>query len=202
VFAAQFFTKTLAFYRVSTIDGTLVASRIIDDTNIDNAYSVALVDLNGDGQKQILTNNHEKNDNLNGVFVYPLPADMMTGEWTKFTIADHFVNAWSLFIPNMSPGFPYAVYPNGNTNERAHILIAGDGDHKAHILAPVGDENSFDYKDYMIVDANGTVGALAYADLDGDGFLEMYMPNYDKGYIEVFKMSAAGSNGEQQFLAQ
>jgi len=31
------------------------------------------------------------------------------------------------------------------------------------------------------------------ADYDGDGWIEMYMPNYDKGYIEVYKLESAES---------
>jgi len=31
----------------------------------------------------------------------------------------------------------------------------------------------------VIEDADGTVGALAFSDLDGDGWVEVWMPNYD-----------------------
>lgn len=197
VFATQFFDQKVAFYRVSTVDGTLVESRTIDDSTILDAYSVALVDLNGDGKRELLVNNHEKDDKTNGVFAYTVPDDLMTGTFEKYTIASGFKNAWSLFVPNMAPGFPYAVWPHGyKRGERAHILVAGDGDHDAHILAPTGDASSFEYEDYIAVEAGGTVGALATADLDGDGWLEMYMPNYDKGYIQVFKLAAAASQAD------
>ena len=197
VFAAEFFNQKLSFYRVSTKTGELVEGRTIDDTTILDAYSVALTDLNGDGKKELLVNNHEKDDKTAGVFAYTVPSDIMTGDFTKYTIANDFKNAFSLTVPNMAPGFPYAVWPNGfKKNERAHILVAGDGDHKAHILAPSGDESKFEYTDYVSVDAKGTVGALAMADLDGDGWIEMYMPNYDKGYVEVFKLSGAATEPE------
>ena len=194
VFATQFFDQKVALYRVSTKDGSLVGSRTIDDSTILDAYSVALVDLNGDGKKELLVNNHEKDDATNGVFAYTVPDDLMTGDFTKYTLASGFKNAWSLTVPNMAPGFPYAVWPQGyQSGERAHILVAGDGDHRAHVLVPTGDASKFEYEDDVVVDAGGTVGALATADLDGDGWLEMYMPNYDKGYIEVFKISAAAT---------
>lgn len=194
VFAAQFFDEKLAVYRVSTKDGSLVDSRTIDDTTILSAYSVALVDLNGDGKKELLCNNHETDDDTNGVFAYTVPSDLMTGDFTKYTLASGFKNAWSLTVPNMAPGFPYAVWPHGyKRGERAHILVAGDGDHRAHVLVPTGDASKFEYQDDVVVEAGGTVGALATADLDGDGWLEMYMPNYDKGYIEVYKITAAAT---------
>ena len=59
---------------------------------------------------------------------------------------------------------------------------------------PTGDASKFEYEDEVVVEAKGTVGALATADLDGDGWLEMYMPNYDKGYIEVYKLGPAESD--------
>jgi len=49
IWATQFFDETVAIYRVSLQDGTLVDSRIIDDTTILSAYSATRVDLNGDG---------------------------------------------------------------------------------------------------------------------------------------------------------
>jgi len=144
-----------------------------------------------------LINNHEKDEKTNGVYAYTVPDDLMTGTFEKYTLASGFKNAFSLFVPGMAPGFPYAVWPNGyKKGERAHILIAGDGDYDAHVLVPTGDASSFEYENYVVVEAHGTVGALATADLDGDGWLEMYMPNYDKGYVEVYKLSSTATQAE------
>lgn len=195
VFATQFFDEKLALYRVSTKDGTLVGQRTIDDTTILSAYSVTMVDLNGDGKKVLLTNNHEKDEKTNGVYAYTMPDDLMTGEFKKYTLASGFKNAFSLFVPGMSPGFPYAVWPNGKKDgERAHILIAGDGDFDTHVLTPIGDAAKFEYQNDIVVKAKGTIGALATADYDNNGWLEMYMPNYDKGYIEVFTITKASTD--------
>ena len=191
IWAAQFFDETVAVYRVNKKDGSLIGKRIIDDSTILSAYQAIRVDLNGDGKYQLLVNNHEKDEKTNGVWAYTIPDDLMNGTFEKYTLASDFKNAFNLFVPGMSPGFPYATYPNGKKEgERAHILIAGDGDYSAHLLTPTGDASKFEYEKGLIVDAKGTVGALATADLDGDGWLEMYMPNYDKGYVEVYKMSA------------
>ena len=111
VFAAEFFNERIAMYRVSTVDGSLVDSRIIDDTTILSAYSASMVDLNGDGKRQLLVNNHEKDKNTNGIWAYEMPKDLMTGDYTKYTIATGFKNKFSLTVPGMSPGFPYAVWP-------------------------------------------------------------------------------------------
>ena len=64
----------------------------------------------------------------------------MNGEFTKMTIATGFDNAFSLTVPGMSPGFPYAVWPSGwKVGERAHIFVAGDGDYSCHDFYPSGE---------------------------------------------------------------
>lgn len=64
----------------------------------------------------------------------------MKGKWEKHTIATRFVNGPSPFNNAASPGFPYPFYPRvadaNKKNTPAHILVAGDGDEKAHLLTP------------------------------------------------------------------
>lgn len=69
VFAAEFFNEKVSLYRVSTRDGTLVDSRLIDDTIL-SAYSVTFADLNGDGVRDLMVNNHEKDESTNGIWAY------------------------------------------------------------------------------------------------------------------------------------
>ena len=89
----------------------MIASRDIDATSILAAYSVTYTDLNGDGVKELMVNNHEKDNNTNGIWAYSFPSDWMTGVFTKHTLATGFKNKFSLTVPNMAPGFPYAFYP-------------------------------------------------------------------------------------------
>jgi len=197
VFAAQFFDEKLSMHRVSTKDGSLVQSKVIDDTNILSAYNVAMVDLNNNGQKQLLVNNHETKDAQDGIWAYQFPKDPMNDDWERVTIATGFHNAFSLTVPNMSPGFAYAVWPHGKTRgERAHIMVAGDGDHSAHTLYPTGESSDFTYENTIFDDAKGTVGCLAFSDLDNDGWQEVWVPNYDKGTIELYKMGDAATPAE------
>ena len=191
VFAAEFFNQKVSFYRVSTLDGSLVASREIDATEIQSAYSVTYVDINNDGVKELLVNNHEKSNTDNGIWAYHFPTDWMTGDFTRSTVAQGFKNKFSLTIPNMAPGFPYAFWPEvaKEGKEPAHIVVAGDGDHTAHLLTPT-DAKNFTYVTDTIKEEKGTVGALAWADLDGNGWNELYVPDYDSSLIEVFVFSA------------
>lgn len=113
----------------------------------------------------------------------------MKGEWKKTVLASNFKNKFSLFVPNMAPGFPYAMWPKVADEGKTapHILVAGDGDHTAHIMTHTG---SLTYEREPIVDIGGTVGALTWADLDNDGWNEVWIPNYDKSYVSLYKFSA------------
>jgi len=116
----------------------------------------------------------------------------MKDDWSRQPLATDFKNAFSLTVPNMSPGFAYPFYPNGQSKgERAHILVAGDGDYSAHCLYPSGKATVFEYTDSIFDVAGGTVGALETSDLDQDGWLEVWMDNYNGSAIELFKVSPA-----------
>jgi len=195
VFAAEFFNQALSVQRVSTVDGSLVARGIIDDTEILDAYSVDYVDLNSDGQYQLLVNNHEKKQDTNGIWTYSVPADIINGHYEKNTVATGFKNVFSITVPGMSPGFPYAVWPKtaSEGTERAHIIVAGDGDYAFHAYHPNGDASIFNYGETLKIDYQGTIGSLAWSDLDEDGWLEVWVPNYDGGYIEMIKTSPASN---------
>merc|ERR1712087_759643 len=73
LYIPSFFDEAVRMVRVSTVDGTLVANKTIDDTEIQSAYSTTLVDLNGDGKRQLMVNNHEKKDKDTGIWAYEFP---------------------------------------------------------------------------------------------------------------------------------
>lgn len=173
----------MSVYEVNKGDGKLLRSRVIDST-IDQAYSVKYLDIDGDGKHELLVNNHETDNSKAAIFLYDIPADgdLFNGAYNRRVIADGFKNAFSLFIPNMCPGFPYVVHPSKSS--AAHILVAGDGDYSAHLLRPDG-KGSFQRE--VIKNLGGTVGSLTYFDYNNDGFLEFFVPNYDKNYIEVYE---------------
>ena len=151
----------------------------------------AQVDLNNDGVPELMVNNHETKSKDDGIWAYQFPSDWMTGDFNKVALATDFKNKFSMTVPNMAPGFPYAIWPETRTEGKApaHIVVAGDGDYTAHIMTPT-DAKNFEWDLDTIKDEGGTVGALAMSDLDNNGWLELWVPNYDKSYIELWKFSA------------
>lgn len=185
VFSAEFFSHKLQVYQISKNGGKVENQKLIDGT-LDQVYSVQLVDINNDGNSELLVNNHETDNSKAGVFLFSVPKDLFNGNYERKTIATGFKNAFSFTVPNMCPGFPYAVYPQTNKKEgRPHILIAGDGDYSAHLLVPTQDDTM--YSKTLIKNLGGTVGSMTFADSNNNGWLEFYIPNYDKGYIDVYE---------------
>lgn len=101
----------------------------------------------------------------------------------------------------MAPGFPYPFWPQVSTQGHApaHIVVAGDGDHTAHLLSPT-DAANFTYVRDTIKEEKGTVGALTWGDLDGNGWNELYVADYDSSLIEVFVFMGKVSEEEHSFL--
>ena len=87
VWSSEFWNERIALYRVSTVDGSFIDSRVIDDKDFGSAYSIKMVDLNGDGKKQLLTHNWQRNGDDTRMLAYTVPDDLMTGEFEKFTLA-------------------------------------------------------------------------------------------------------------------
>ena len=42
-----------------------------------------MVDLNADGNRQLMVNNHETKSKLNGIWAYEFPKDPMNDDWTR-----------------------------------------------------------------------------------------------------------------------
>lgn len=153
----------------------------------------AVVNLNNKrNEMQLMVNNHEKDEKTNGLFAYTQPKNVWEDEWPKTTLASGFKNAFSIFVPGMAPGFCYAMWPKVSDEGKTppNIAIAGDGDYSTWMMTRTGD---LTYDRDLIKDEKGTVGALAWSDLDGDDWNELWVPNYDKGFIELFKLSEAPS---------
>ena len=152
------------------------------------------MDLNGDGNKQLLFNNWEQDEKVNGIWAYEVPADPFTGTFVKYPIATGFKMSWKYWLTGISgPGYPFIFHPDGNTSSRAHILADGHGSDALYLLTPVGDAAQYEYQRDTVVSVGAVVPYVEQSDFDGDGNIEVWMSNYQGGYVEIFKTSPASN---------
>ena len=71
--------------------------------------------------------------------------------------------------------------------------MCGHGNEKLWLATPTGNAADFEYQFDEILDANAVIPTLQLKDLDGDGYPEIYMNNYQKGYVQVIKTSPASN---------
>ena len=207
IIACEFFDNRISLIVINRNGGGLISRRVFDDT-LGPAYMSQVVDLNGDGKLDILATNHEKKEADSHVYAYeiPEPSQWATAEFKRHVIASNFKPVKSMFVPQMAPGFAYAMFPHKETantkGARPHIVIAGDGDFSAWMMTPVGGVGSFEFDKTLIKEEKGTVGSIALGDVTGNGFMDVLIPNYDKGYIELWQCSEADEEPlKSSFLA-
>jgi len=196
VVAAQFFSSKLSAYFINKAQPTK-GTAVDIDTGLGQAYSVNVVDINADGKLDLLVTTHE-NGPKSAVYAYEIPSNVKNGTWTRHTLADasNFKVTEGGFNQD-APGFAYAFYPNlkGN-NKKPYILVAGDGSQTAYLMSPKSAD--FDYSIEKIISVNGVIGSIGIGDIDNDGYVEFFVPNYDKSTVYAYTFSPAQTVSMQQ----
>lgn len=72
VFSAEFFSHKLQVYEINKNGGQVLNKKLIDNT-LDQVYSVQYVDMDSDGNFELLVNNHESTNSKAGVFLFNAP---------------------------------------------------------------------------------------------------------------------------------
>jgi len=164
--------------RLLNSKGEQTGVRIIDD-NLGLPFAVNLDDLDGDGKKELIATNHQNDetDIKAAIFAYEVPwDDLMNGEFKRHTLVYH---PSLIKRPDKgvgSPGFAYPFYPQKDMTGMKHIVCAGDGSFDVWYLRPTG---RFQYE-VQIIDFPGTTGELLLKDWDGDGIMDILVPDNDE----------------------
>jgi len=164
--------------RLLNMKGEQTAVRIID-TNLGLPFAVSLDDLDGDGKKELIATNHQDDETeiKAAIFAYEVPWDnLIEGEYPRHTLAWHPSLIKQPGKGVGSPGFAYSFYPQKDMTGPKHIVCAGDGSFDVWYLQPTG---RFTY-DIQILDFPGTTGELLLRDFDGDGIMDILLPDNDE----------------------
>eukprot|EP00475_Leptophrys_vorax_P004872 TRINITY_DN1290_c0_g1_i1.p1 TRINITY_DN1290_c0_g1~~TRINITY_DN1290_c0_g1_i1.p1 ORF type:complete len:417 (-),score=125.51 TRINITY_DN1290_c0_g1_i1:37-1287(-) len=194
--AAQFFSAKLRAYFFSKADPSQGYSVDID-TALGQAYSIQVVDLNADGKKDLLVTTHE-NGAKSAVYAYEIPENV-NGTWTRHTLAgaSNFPVTEGGFN-QYAPGFAYSFFPKIDSpdNKKPSILVAGDGSQSAYLMTPGAAD--FEYSIEVITKVNGVIGSIGIADVDGDGYVEFFVPDYDQSQVIAYTFSPAPASVQVQ----
>jgi len=178
VFSTEFFDVPRITVRILSSTGQQLDMKIIDDT-VGKPFAVDIVDLDGDGTKELLVTNHQDNEDdvKAGVFAYEMPSDLIRGSYQRHTLAQDVSKCKVDSAGVGSPGFARAFHPKVSESPTTpkHIIVAGDGSFDVWVLRPTG---RFQYET-EIIDIGGTTGELLIRDITGDGITDVIITDND-----------------------
>jgi len=186
VAAAEFFglQLTLTYSTKGNFSDPTTLKQVVIDANLKAGFDVHVLDVNGDGKKDLVATNH-LGDGTGAVYAYEVPPNWQEGNWPRHVLASGF--------PVTEPGYGQAApgaaipfYPKTSTTSgRAWIILSGDGSQCAYELRPKS-ATGWDYSMTTIVNTAATVGQPTVADVNGDGWAEVFLSAYDTGIVYVY----------------
>jgi len=194
--AAEYYGEEVAYY---WYEGGVTQKRVIDDDS-GPGFSCSWVDLNQDGTLDLLATNHL---NLGGsVFAYTFSGPLRNASTvvTKYVLATGF-NAIDDTQGSAAPGVAKAFCPNRQEHATANdttavacetkplIFLSNDNGNDIFMLAPMSEDASdFAYATQRLADVGADVGGIAIGDVDGNGWLDIFVPAYDNGEIVHYEV--------------
>lgn len=175
---------SLFSFKSVTDDGTPQWEKSILADGLGELFDLRIMDLNGNGKKDILFTNHV-NDKRSGIFALE-QTDKMA--WRLHTLAQG-IETRRPGKGEASPGNAVPFAPDkANPNQKPHVVVSGDGSGCAYLLIPNSqNEDDWEYQLVPLLDTGkAMIGQVIANDIDGDGIIEIGVPVYDWDSIEFF----------------
>lgn len=183
IIATQFFSRRLSIH---WLDNGHWKEHVVDNS-LGHGFNLMEADLNRDGKTDLLVTNHE-GDEKAAVYAYEIPENL-TDPWTRHTLVEG-IKTETLGFKQASPGTALAFHRSDfSKDSKPWIAFGGDGSTKVHLLKPMSEERfNWTYESQVLLDTDSTIGTIALADGDDDGFPEIYAPAYDSDRVYIIHL--------------
>jgi len=208
IIATELYNERLSVWWQTDNDSYASWKGRVVDPELGPGFDLSVADLNNDGTADLLATNHTNHDPEDpndvipsSVFAYEFPPGLYeyrTADWQRHVLLTDIITPSE---DELSPGRATAFHPNVNDRgiKKPWIHIDGDGTLKTHILQPVDPDNSTDWtyqvpEHITLVTEESIIGQSAIKDVNGDGWVELFIPAYNLGKVFIFTFAPETSS--------